>query len=299
MAERKKIASPTISSARRKFLTELAETTAEDYCAELAQVDPALILDQNDVTISYGNYGPHFDGMLHHENGEFHVYCNEERCGPRQEGRARFTLAHELGHFLIPEHNAALRNGVAPSHPSFCNKPNAKLYVEVEADFFASRVLMPEARFGALSMQADTSLSSMCKIASDLGTSLQSTALRYQDSLTHPCAFVVWREGKEPWFGVSAALRILGFIFIKRNINLIEGSATAVTLASAIPAIQNIRQSISVMSQWFPNVVSGSESDVPIREEAMKTTYATLTWLSLDSTSLDKLRKDRSEYVRS
>lgn len=283
--------SPTISSARRKFLTDLAESTAEDYCAELPQVNPALILDENDVTISYGNYGPHFDGMLHHEQGTFHVYCNEERCGPRQEGRARFTLAHELAHYLIPEHHAALCSGVAPSHPSFCNKPNARLYVETEADFFASRVLMPEIRFGELSAKAGSGLGAMCKVARELGTSLQSTALRFQDSLSHPCAFVVWRDGKEPWFGVSAALRMLGFVFVKRNTPLLAGSATAGALAPGVPVTQEIRESTSLMSQWFSGVAPGRRSDVPIKEEAMKTAFATLTWLSLDAKAIAQLRE--------
>lgn len=280
-----------MSSTRRKFLTELAESTAEDYCAELPQVNPALILEENDVTISYGDYGSHFDGMLHHEEGAFHVYCNEGRCGSRQEGRARFTLAHELGHYLIPEHYAALRNGVAPSHPSFCNKPNAKLYVEIEADFFASRVLMPEARFAELSKKAGAGLPAMCKVARELGTSLQSTALRFQDSVTHPCAFVVRREGKEPWFGVSAALRMLGFIFVKRHGPLLAGSATADAFASPLPAAQEIRQSTSLMSQWFSGVAAGGRSDVPIKEEAIKTAYATLTWLSLDAKAMAQLRE--------
>lgn len=295
MSASNKGTNPTIGSARRKFLTDLAESTADDYCAELLQVDPAMILEENDVSISYGQYGPHFDGMLHHEEGTFHVYCNEERCGPRHDGRARFTLAHELAHFLIPEHNAALRNGVAPSHPSFCSKPNAKLYVEVEADFFASRVLMPEVRFAELANQAGTGLSGMCKVARELGTSLQSTALRFQDSLTHPCAFVVWRDGKEPWFGVSAALRMLGYIFVKRNAPLLDESATAMALASPVPSNQEIRTSTSVMSQWFSGVFAGNRTDVPIREEAMKTNYATLTWLSLDAASWTKLRENHRD----
>ncbi len=240
--------------------------------------------------ISYDNYGPHFDGMLHHEDGTFHVYCNVQRCGPRHEGRARFTLAHELAHYLIPEHHAALCSGVAPHHPSFCNKANAKLYVEVEADFFASRVLMPEVRFRAVIERTGFGLAAMRRTANELGTSLQSTARRFEDSLTHPCAFVVWRDGKEPWFVVSAALRQYGFIFVKKLPTPVAGSATAVALAEAVKPSPDIRESASVMSQWFTGVFDGSERDLPVKEEAMKTAYGMITWLSVNPSTLTKLR---------
>ncbi|MDP3072855.1 MAG: ImmA/IrrE family metallo-endopeptidase [Opitutaceae bacterium] len=285
-----KESSPSIASGRRQFLIDLAESTADDYCGGQPQVDPAGILDENDVTISYDDYGPFFDGMLHHEAGTFHVYCNEHRCGSRQEGRARFTLAHELAHFLIPEHNAALRSGVAPHHPSFCNKANAKLYVEVEADFFASRVLMPEVRFQEVSHRCGSGLGAMRRTANELGTSLQSTARRFVDSPTHPCAFVVWRDGKEPWFGVSAALRKYGFIFVKRRSSLAEGSATAVALGEPVRSVPEIRESVSLMSLWFSGVFDGSDRDVAVREEAMKTAYGTITWLSVNPASLARLK---------
>jgi hypothetical protein len=291
MANPEKQASPTIASARRQFLVGLAESTADDFCGDLAQVDPAAILSDHDITISYGNYGPYFDGMLHYEDGTFHVYCNEERCGPRGEGRARFTLAHELAHFLISEHNAALRSGVAPHHPSFCNRPNAELYVEVEADLFASRVLMPDARFREVAQRQGTNLAGVRRVARHLGASLQSTARRFEDSDTHPCAFVVWREGKPPWFGVSAALRKYGYIFMRtRHDLLVADSATARALTEPVQAAPQIQESTSLMSLWFSGVFDGSERDLTINEEALKTAFGTLTWLSVTPTKLASLK---------
>jgi hypothetical protein len=280
---------PPIGSARRRFLTDLAEGTADDYCAEHSRIEPELILDENDVTISYGDYGPHFDGMLHHEDGAFHVYCNLTRCGSPEEGRARFTLAHELGHFLIPEHHAALRRGLAPSHPSFCNRPDAKFYVEKEADFFASRLLMPEARFAETARRAGHGLAAMRQVAQELGTSLQSTARRFEDSLTHPCVFVMWREAKEPWFVVSAALRRHGYVFVKTRTERVKGSATQRALCSPLSSSGEIHESATIMSHWFSGTFEGSAKDIPLREEAMRTTYGTFTWLSVEPNALTHL----------
>ncbi len=282
---------PPIGTARQRFLTSLAETTAEDYCADLPRIEPELILEENDVTLSYADYGPHFDGMLHHEDGAFHVYCNLARCGAPGEGRARFTLAHELGHYLIPEHHAALRHGLAPSHPSFCNRPDAKFYVEKEADFFASRLLMPEARFANAARRAGHGLAAMRSTAQALGTSLQSTARRFEDSLTHPCAFVLWREDREPWFVVSAALRRHGFVFVKTRAERIRGSATEAAHNALLPATGDIHESTSVMSCWFSGVFEGSAQDLPIREEALRTAFGIITWLSVEPSALGRVFK--------
>lgn len=51
-----------------------------------------------------------------------------------------------------------------------------------------------------------------------------------------------------------------------------------------------IRKSNSVMSQWFSGVFEGGEMDLPVGEEAMKTPYGTLTWLSVPPAALIKLR---------
>jgi hypothetical protein len=281
---------PSIARARRQFLVKLAEEIADDFCAELPQVDPSLILQENDISISFGDYGQYFDGMLHFEEGMFHVYCNEVRCGSRHDGRARFTLGHELGHYFIPEHNAALRSGVAPHHPSFCNRPNAELYVESEADLFASRLLMPEARFRKVAVRNGHGLAAMQKTANALGTSLQSTALRFGDSDTHPCAFVFWRDGKDPWFGVSTVLQKYGLRYVKTSTEgLAVGSATAKALAESGPATAKIHETVSLMSVWFPAVFNGSARDLPVREEAIRTSYGTLTWLSVKPDALEKV----------
>jgi len=292
----KKTEIPPIRAARRRFLAVLAEGTADDYCADLPRIEPEQILNENDVTVSYGSYGPHFDGMLHHQDGTFHVYCNNDRCGSRQEGRARFTLAHELGHYLIPEHHAALRRGLAPSHPSFCNRPDAKFYVEKEADFFASRLLMPEVRFAEVTRAAGHGLAAMRRVAQQFGTSLQSTARRFEDSLTHPCAFVMWREAKEPWFIISAALRRYGFLFVKTRSERVKGSATELALGAPPPSTGEIYESTSLMARWFFGVEEGSILDLPVREEAMRTAYGTFTWLSVEPAALAKL-SPRSDWV--
>lgn len=70
---------------------------------------------------------------------------NSKRVKHKYEPRVRFTSSHELGHFIIDEHIEALRIGLSPSHPSFTNFASDN-EVELEADYFASSLLLPKYR---------------------------------------------------------------------------------------------------------------------------------------------------------
>src|SRR5207247_1657430 len=106
---------------------------------------------------SFGRYGDAFDGLLEHRSGRFHVYANLDRVEREDSPRARFTLAHELGHYFIDEHRNALAAGLALSHPSFCDF-ESDLPVEKEADHFASNLLMPAKGFRKLAARAPLGL---------------------------------------------------------------------------------------------------------------------------------------------
>jgi hypothetical protein len=84
-------------------------------------------------TAETGYYQEAFDGMLEWRDGVFHIYCNLSTVENSTSVRARFTLAHELGHFFIDEHRNALASGRVPAHPSFCNNANPEVQVEAEA----------------------------------------------------------------------------------------------------------------------------------------------------------------------
>src|SRR3712207_1573152 len=123
-----------ISPDRALDIAELAEEVADTHCPG-SRVDPVKIIEANGITFSFGRYANAFDGLLEYQDGRFHIYSNLDRVEDRDGTRARFTLGHELGHFYINEHRNALKKGLAPSHPSFCEYTSTHL-VEREADHF-------------------------------------------------------------------------------------------------------------------------------------------------------------------
>ena len=139
------LAKQIVALARAGQIAELAEAVADEHCPALP-VDPAKIARAKRITISFGDYGEHtFDGLLEHLDRRHHIYCNTQRVGDPAGPRARFTLAHELGHFFIDEHRRSLEAGIDP-HPSQCEY-ESPILAEQEADMFAANLLMPARRF--------------------------------------------------------------------------------------------------------------------------------------------------------
>src|SRR4051812_26007250 len=92
---------PQVSLDRKREIADLAEAVSTDYFPKVPKVEPEVILKEKRITISYGHYADAFDGLLEHLDGRFHVFCNLDRVEAPRAPRARFTLAHELGHYFI------------------------------------------------------------------------------------------------------------------------------------------------------------------------------------------------------
>jgi Zn-dependent peptidase ImmA (M78 family) len=126
-------------------LNDLGSSIA-DYYFPNGQIDPILIAEKNNITYSFGNYSDAFDGLIECEYAKFHIFINLNRLQQAYSERARFTFAHELGHYFIDNHRNSLLKGLSPSH---CSQTGFKSRnrAERQADYFASCLLMPENSF--------------------------------------------------------------------------------------------------------------------------------------------------------
>ena len=104
-------------------------------------------------------------------------------------GFQRFSIAHELGHYLLEGHpEALLSNG--STHESRAGFTARNRY-EVEADHFAAGLLMPEALFRAAMRRVGEGLKAVEALADRCQTSLTATAIRYAQTVSEPAAVVV------------------------------------------------------------------------------------------------------------
>jgi len=268
MAKRMRVSRQLVGAERLSELAELAEAVADAHCPS-GRVEPDRIARANGITMSFGEYGEAFDGMLECRDGRWHIYCNGERSGESDAPRARFTVGHELGHYYIDEHRNALAGGRASAHRSQCEY-ESPILAEQEADHFAANLLMPGARFVVKARAASRGLAGILALAGAFGTSLTSTAIRCAETDVFSCAVVKWTWKGYSWKRLSSATfqARLGRTF-EAPTELAEGSPTRRALAHEAPPEQGFFRAGTTASAWFPRVGAGDFRDAIFIEEAI------------------------------
>lgn len=270
---------PRMSATRRSEIAELAEAVSAAYCPT-GPVDPLRIAAEKQITFSFGDYGEAFDGMLECRSGRFHIFCNRARVGERSSPRARFTAAHELGHFYIDEHRNALASGRVPPHLSHCEF-ESPLLAEQEADHFAANLLMPARRFSRAAPAAGMGFDSVLAMVHTFQVSLSSAAVRYANLNVYPCMVLKWHWRGTVWKCVSNSM------FRRRFRQVFElperlppDSATRQALDQKKPPDCGYFRTGTLASLWFPWVRRDDLLDVVLTEEAVPMgRYGALTML--------------------
>lgn len=150
-----------------------------------SKIDPERIAAHLKIRVIYGP----LDGPT------AHIFRNGDRAVMRvsdtivQPGRRNFTIAHELGHFVLG-HGIASGPELAPV--------NRTLFQEREADVFAAELLMPE-EFVAPHVAMPASLATVRSIADTFRISIVAAARRYVELTDTSCALVFSKEGHVVW----------------------------------------------------------------------------------------------------
>lgn len=268
---------------RQVEIAELAEGVVEAHCGADV-IDPDAIIRRKGIALFYDHYEDAFDGMLEYEDGRFFVHCNLDRENTPGTSRARFTLAHELGHYFIDEHRNNLVSGQVGPHPSCSDRISVDLLVEREADFFASRLLMPDSRFLPATKRLAVGLSGVKAIAQRFDVSLTCASIRCVAAEAFPCAVIKWSQQGVCWKWCSPSFWAYGY---RKTIPSLErlprDSATAKVCATKSQPGEIIEGTLTA-AYIFPAVHERSFQNIILREEAISLgKYGALTMLSLRS----------------
>jgi Zn-dependent peptidase ImmA (M78 family) len=117
----------------------------------------------------------------------------------RDDSRKRFTIAHECGHFVLPDQ----QDLSSPCANEKIENWSEQLYrPELEANRFAAEILMPRELVNPY-LSLEPTMDSVQSIASTCGASLTASAFRLV-SLTSFRAAVVWSQDKRVrWYKSS------------------------------------------------------------------------------------------------
>ena len=278
-----KITNPRRISEPEFDIDVFAEWLAEDRFPSSKRIEPVEIAKSIGIGVISGRYEDKFDGVLEHDNGRFFIYCNVDRVESLTSPRARFTLAHELGHYYIPDHHNALESGCTPKHPSRCDH-ESKNPAEIEADLFASCLLMPERRFRSRAKKLQPGLQGIRELAGEFGTSLTSTAIRYANLDILQCVVIKWGKNRYGWKWLSPSVHAQGWWkTIEAPAELVPGSATEKIISGSV-SNNEIVCAGSTANFWFPFIKSGSKQSCVLQEEAISLgRFGALTLLSLQN----------------
>ena len=173
-----------------------------------APIDPEDVAKRLGLQVEYCD-ALGFEGAL--------VCSKETRAGTilvknsiREDGRKRFTIAHEIGHYVFPHHGAK---------GSVCGAKDVESWdrslpdEESEANDFASELLIPRSLVGPALVGSRPTLHLIREISRVFDTSLTASAFRTM-GLTSFRAAIVWStNGVIRWF--KASEEFLAFVSVK------------------------------------------------------------------------------------
>jgi Zn-dependent peptidase ImmA (M78 family) len=259
---------PKISSERAKTIEDLADAVRESHGN--GNLDLHRILKAEDCTYSYGDYDDEFDGLIEWKNRRFHVYSNTARGNVPGSSRARFTLAHELGHYFIDEHRRLLKAGKIRLPLSGQESSTADLIIEQEANLFASCLLMPKEDFRRAAQRAPEGVAGLLNLADQFKVSALCAAIRAVLLETSPIVISFWTEEGLRWSWVSWTWFAAGFRKMKDNLPSVGGDFGLVKALADAPEKATIHRNGGVAAFWFHAHTMGAHEDLAIMEESIR-----------------------------
>lgn len=156
-----------------------------------------------------------FDGMLTpspHGTGEWGIVYNNAITS---KGRINFTLAHELGHYLL--HRQLSPAGLQCSSRAMLDWRSAEGRIEAQANTFASFLLMPLDDFRAQIRGQDISMELMRHLSDRYEVSITAAILKWLDVTDKRAMIVIGKDGFIDWARSSDPLLKSGVFYRARQ----------------------------------------------------------------------------------
>lgn len=269
-----------LQMSRRLELAELAQSVIDCHSSEGGPVRLNQILRDNGIKLHPAIFPEEFDAVLVPGRSFFHIHLNLRKVdGDLNASRARFSIAHELGHFFIDEHRTRLLD--ERPKPSLCglfdgNERNE----EDEADHFAANLIMPPSRFKAAANNQESPLTSILSLAGTFKSSLTSTAIQYLNHVSDRSMVIRWKkDGSLAWAIPGNGYRAAGYLTtILRDTNrLPKDSASAAVIAGKC----EYDRGVLTMATVFRNVAEAGDRNTLVAEECIALgDYGCLTLIS-------------------
>jgi Zn-dependent peptidase ImmA (M78 family) len=173
---------------RLRMATQTGEKRARDEGFTAFPVDPFEIANKHDIHVE--KKPPGMKGvsgaLIFAEPRPIIIYSSEHL----NTGFERFSVAHELGHYFLPDHpDEILRAG--GTHFSRAGFSEGASSIELEADHFAAGLLMPDHLVRRQLASDRPGLEALRLLADEARVSLTAAAIRSAECARFPLCVVI------------------------------------------------------------------------------------------------------------
>lgn len=208
---------------RLKMAARLGEKIASDFGFESFPVCPKKIAESRDISVEAKP--PEVSGVsgaiILAGDSAMIIYSTELQ----NDGFENFSIAHELGHWFLPGHpeEIAKAGGMHLSRASFTQNTS----IELEADHFASGLLMPSRLTRNFLGESQIGLDGIVQLAGVARTSLTAAAIRSAECCPYPVAIIVSKGQEIAYAFLSDTFKSLGRLSFLRKGDPLPASATS------------------------------------------------------------------------
>lgn len=233
-----------------KFL-DLSLTGSERFPVDVQRVALKLIPEFNDdpITEVKGGRMGKVDGILaqHDNKKEWAIFYNTDVS---HQGRINFTLAHELGHYMLHRHTHTSKRFECGSK-DMLDKNSRTVDIETEANAFAANLLMPNHDFREQADNHSFSFDLISHCADRYGVSFTAAVLKWLDFTKKRAIALLSEEGFMHWSKSSDKAFRSGKYFATRK-NCIEIPENSQAAEECITQISRngVRHRPGI---WFPD----------------------------------------------
>ncbi len=236
----------------------------EDYAREILTdlgiasfpIDPFIVTKEFDIEV-IETAADSYDGFLLRRYAGTKIFINKNI--PSIE-RKNFTIAHEIGHYCIPAHR-----GNYQCITQYLNPFKKNPQVEIEANKFASELLLPEKLLKLILYAYKPNFESINELSEDCGTSLTATAIKFASLSDDCCVLIATSDNKIKWYQKSPSFPYEYYIEIGKSISY--GTLTASYSLDGVlkePDTQKVHATYWFNGRGINNTTTLIESCVPM-----------------------------------
>lgn len=231
-----------------KMATQHGEKIAEQFGFTQFPVDPRAIAEARDITLQAKPADVHgvSGAIVFAADSATIIYSTEYN----NEGFENFSIAHELGHWFLPGHPEEIikSGGAHMSRANFTQNTS----IELEADHFASGLLLPSGFTRKLLSNNQIGLDGILKLAETARCSVTAAAIRAAECSAYPVAIIVSKGDEIAYAFTSESFKNLGKLAFLRKGAPLPQSATRRFNADAAKVLRAERAvGETDLATWF------------------------------------------------